>query len=32
MLGVPAHYVTSRLKRAKYRLRKLLPRDLLEVF
>lgn len=32
MLGVPAHYVTSRLKRAKYRLRKLLPRDLLEVY
>jgi RNA polymerase sigma factor (sigma-70 family) len=32
MLGVPAHYVTSRLKRAKYRLRKILPRDLLEAF
>lgn len=32
MLGVPDHYVTSRLKRAKYRLRKLLPRDLLEAF
>jgi len=32
MLGVPAHYVTSRLARARYRLRKLLPRDLLEAF
>lgn len=32
MLGVPDHYVTSRLARAKYRLRKLLPRDLLEAF
>lgn len=32
MLGVPDHYVTSRLTRAKYRLRKLLPRDLLDAF
>ena len=32
VLGVPDHYVTSRLKRARYRLRKLLPRDLLEVY
>jgi RNA polymerase sigma factor (sigma-70 family) len=32
MLGVPVHYVTSRLARARYRLRKLLPRDLLEVY
>lgn len=32
MLGVPDHYVTSRLARARYRLRKLLPRDLLEVY
>ncbi len=32
VLGVPDHYVTSRLKRARYRLRKILPRDLLEVY
>ncbi len=32
LLGVPDHYVTSRLTRARYRLRKLLPRDLLEAF
>lgn len=32
MLGVPDHYVASRLARARYRLRKLLPRDLLEAF
>ncbi len=32
MLGVPDHYVSSRLKRAKYRLRRVLPRDLLEVY
>ena len=32
MLGVPDHYVSSRLARARYRLRKILPRDLLEVY
>ena len=32
ILGVPDHYVTSRLARARYRLRKILPRDLLEVY
>lgn len=32
MLGVPDHYVTSRLARARHRLRKILPRDLLEVY
>lgn len=32
ILCVPAHYVTSRLARARHRLRKLLPRDLLEAF
>lgn len=32
ILGVPDHYVTSRLARARYRLRKILPRDLLDVY